>query len=414
MKWGLRWGNAWGKSLVVENVKMIDLQDIPPAALIKWDANTFYTNPHYHLIVDGKFYQTTTGLELVVQFKTVGRHFAEVFISTGQNQNEDYGICFTTIPGGRVLLTWTASASPDLNHYDIYWDLGLGGGPSTLLNSVAEPAIQFITDELDDGTYEFRVDPCDNAGNCLTSGSTVSVDIDKFPNAPTNLSIDTYTEATDDADFSFTISTTPSVTNHRVYTNGGSGAIDYTSIVATIASPTAVFTLNLPLSGKYLVGIRAFNGTLEEDNVDVVVAFELGGGPVDLLDPQPNTPTSFVVIPAAAATFNFFTNYEPFEELGVATVINFYRNDGLGGAVDFSTIIATGTVPVHSVNSFAVFRIEATSPGLVDTNTYIFACKSATAAARESEASLESSAVADATAPSDIAGLTGTAVNFEQ
>jgi len=279
MKWGRKWGNLWGRSDFLQNIKITDLGDIPPLALVEWDAISSITTtiPYYHLLVDGKFYDTTTGLNMRVQFQTPGRHFVQIIASSSSNKEEDLTICIASIPGSRGKLDWTASPAPDVEFYEIYSDLGLGGGPSTLIGTSDGTETCFITDVLADGTYEFRVDPCDFAGNCLTSSFTTILVISSFPLAPSNLVLDSYDEGTDDADFSFTESITAGVTEYRIFSNGGgiSDFIDYTTVLLTIAAPVSSFVLNLPAAGTYKVGIRAFDGTSEEDNVDVFVRFTL-------------------------------------------------------------------------------------------------------------------------------------------
>jgi len=413
MKWGRKWGNLWGLVPLVENIRITDFEETPPTMLVEWDLYTALPDPIYHVYLDGKFYQTTTALSIIVQLITPGRHFVQLFATRKANQNEDLTICLDVIPGNRVKLTWTASASSDVNHYDIFWDEGTGA-PFTFLDSTLSTETEFITFELSDATYNFRVDPVDNAGNTITSSETCQAIIAQFPISATDLTIDAYDNGTKDADFSFTESIDTNVTEYRVYV-GQDAPVDYDTIVQTISAPgTDTFTLNLPTAARYRVALRAFNGTFEEDNVDIFVDFDLGGVVVDLLDPQPNIPSSLIALQAPAGTFQLICQYDAFAELGFGSVVNFYQNDGLGGPVNFTTIIDTIPIPAHTQGQQAIFQIDGTTAALTDGNTFIFAAKAATTGGRESDSSNTATGVADATDPTDIADLVCEAVNFEE
>jgi hypothetical protein len=409
MKWGRRWGNLWGGDEVTP-IEIIDFEEIPPAALVKWTSQG--AGILYWVYVDGQFYATTTGLEIIVQFIDFGRHWVEILFGGTGNQDEDLAAFLSTIPGSRVKLTWTASASSDVDHYKVYmlvaavWTLQ---GQTKSKNDVT-----FITNSLVDGTYDFRVDPVDTAGNQTTSASTKQVVIARYPDPPTALALDSYDTGTQVGEFSFTESGSAGVVGTHVYHNSGSGDIDYTTIKETVLAGNSDFSLTMSTSGEWKVGIRAYNASLEEDNVDEFAAFELGGSPVDQLDEQPNIPEALAAIAAAGGTFTLRCTYDATDELGFATIINYYANDGLGGAINYAATVATATVPDHTQGDFEPFEIEGTSSALVDTRTYIFAARSATAGGRESDSSDTASAICDATAPDDISGLTAEAVNYAE
>lgn len=48
--------------------------------------------------------------------------FFEVLAVGSGNRFADYTHLLEEIDGNKVLLTWTASTSPDVDHYNIYWD----------------------------------------------------------------------------------------------------------------------------------------------------------------------------------------------------------------------------------------------------------------------------------------------------
>ena len=408
MRWGRRWGNPYGEDLIT-NVRLTDLQEDPPATLAQWDDEGSVL---YHVYADGKYYQTISVPEIVIQFQNSGRHWVEVLIAGQGNLNQEPGDFVSEIPGARVKLTWTASVSADLAYYKIYWDQGLGGGLS-YLDRTKQNETEWISQELADGDYVFRVDGVDNAGNQVTSGATVTVTIDRYPNPPSSLVLDNYDDGTDTADFSFTPSTTPTISGYRVYHNGGSGEIDYGTVIATLGSGANDFSLSGIGVGNWQVGLRAYRTSFEEDNVDVVASFDVDTVTEELLEAPPNIPNALAAIPAANGMFTLKCTYECFDEQSKATQVNFYANDG-AGTVDYSSILVSASVPSHTQGDLLTFEITATSPSLNDGDTYIFGAKAATTSGRESDAATEATAVADATAPSDISGLTGTAVNYEE
>lgn len=409
MRWGRKWSNYWGQD-TVEDVRITDLEQVPPTAAVEWLAQAG-TDLVYTIFLDGKFYDTTTSTEVIVQVQDQGRHWAEIFISGPANLEEDLSDFATAVPGTRVKLSWTASADSDLDHYNIYWDSG-DGSPLTLLGRTNLKEATWISDILVDGTYEFRVDPVDRAGNERTSASTVTVVISRYPDSPSGISLDTFDSGV--ATFSFTESTTVGVVGYKVYANGGSGEfVDYDTVLKTVPAPATSFTLNLS-AGDWIVGIRAYNAGFEEDNVDVIAAFEIGGSPADLLEAQPNVPSALSAIPSTGGTMRLICNYDAFDELGAATQINYYADDGVSGVVNYSTAVAAATVPDHTASENAIFELEGMTAALTDGLTYTFAAKASTATGRESDSTDTVTGTADATAPADISGLTGEAVNYEE
>ncbi len=407
MRWGRQWGNYWGDDSA-SNIVMTNTGQDPPTAHVSWDS--FHPDARYHVYVDGKYYDQTKETEASISFESEGRHYVEVKISGPGNIDEDIAPFLDNTPGMRARITWTASVSTDLDHYRIMWDKG-DSSPLELLGRTKATETEFITEELGDGTYEFRVDPVDRAGNITISSSTDALLISKFPEAPTSLVLDSYDTGTTTASFSFTEPVSSAV-NHRVYHNNGSGKIDYSVIRATVTSPGSTFDLAIA-EGNWRVGIRAFDGTDEEDNTDIRVDFDIDSTDT-LLDAPPNVPEALSVIPAPGAAIAFKVNYSPFEERGEGSSVNFYTNDGLGGDIDFDTPVASTAIPEHTAQEPIMLEIEGTSSPLLDGRTYLCAAKASTSSGRESQAISSVSITVDGSSPSDISELTLTAVNFEQ
>lgn len=409
MRWGKQWGNFWGKTEVT-NLKLTDFGEDPPALLAKW--NKFHDGALYHVYVGGRYYDVTSETEIVIQVQIEGRVDVQVFIAGLGNSNDNFAIDVASIPGNRAKLTWTASSSSDLDKYIIHWDQA--ASDFIAIGESGKDEAEFVTGfPLFDGTHQFRVDPVDEAGNQLESGSIQSIVISQFPAAPSLFTMSNYDSGTNIATFTFTESTSAGVTEYRVYSNGGNGEIDYDTVVHTVLAGNTTFNLTLASSGEYQIAMRAYNDTHEEDNVDVFVEFGLGGSPVDQLDGVPNVPEAFSVKPTAGGKVRFKCNYNCFEEQGFATQINFYSNFGFGDAINYISPIKTFDVSSHTFGEARIIEIEAESNALTDGGDYSFAARSATTNGRESASTTEIQATPDATAPSDISGLTITAVNHE-
>lgn len=405
MRWGRKWGNYWGDDRVTV-LTIRDLENRPPEAILSWESAR--PGAIYHVYVDGKLYTITSSTSAMVQFKSIGRHWFEVFISGAGNTYETLDQYLTDIPGTRVKLSWLASIGA--NHYKIYWNEGLGSFFSYLSRTKANETT-WISQELPNGTYKFRVDPVDDAGNQATSSSIITVIVAKYPNPASNLRIASYADGI--ANFAFTESTTPpSITGYRIYHNNGSGNIDYGTIRKTIPYGSTTFTLNIG-SGSWKVAIRAYNASHEEDNIDVVTEFRITGSPAKLLTNPPNIPIGLYAKPAQNGTIALECNYYGIGEKTKGTSINFYRNNGADGEINYGAAIASAAIPGHIRGENIIVSITATTPPLTNGKTYIFAAKSVNIDGSESEASSTATATADSSSPLEVQGLTGEAVLYE-
>lgn len=81
---------------------------------------------------------------------------------------------------------------------------------------------------------------------------------------------------------------TPGAVGYRIYSNGGSGVVDYSTIVATTSGLTYT-TAPLTFPNTWIWAVRAFyeNSGLEETNVDAVVTIVLDGMGQDITNTPP-------------------------------------------------------------------------------------------------------------------------------
>ncbi len=417
-RWGCtRWGTStWGGQLAL-GLKSIALPGVPPSALISW-------TPHpstpasivWQVYVNGRLVTVTTATQYVVVLEEIGRfHFEVIGVRAGQEGTDNRG-CLETIPGDRAKLSWSDGArwgrfkwgiqpwgKTDAVLYRVYWDEGLGG-PFVLLDETS--VTSYTTEALDDGTYKFRVDPVDAAGNQLTSASIATIVVLRFPDAPSDFLVTGYVVGTTTFSATWTESPTAGVTSYEVYSNGGGGAaVDYSTPVATFVAPASSGSwIETGTAGLWVHAIRAVKGALTETNVDVRHEYELGGVPLDVLGLQPATPEGLSATAIAAGKVRIDLDYPAQAEASIATLINVYYDAGTG-TVDFSAPLFTIAVPTHKLGEGNVFALTAESAALVDGTTYKFAARAADAGGRESPTSNEATVIADASAPPDIGTL---------
>lgn len=441
-RWGCKpWGSLWG--LPVINLQAEPLPNPPAQALISWDTRDG-EDYVYAVYIDKRFYASTRNRQMIVTPGHEGRFYFEVYAipETIELLADSLAGCFDpTIRGDRIRLEWTRLAGGaswgsmmwggsgwssggtagggDVGQFDVYWDEGLGTSPLVLLERINAGAAfdpeagtySYTTTALPDGTYVFRVDPLDFVGNVLTpSALTVSHVHDPPPKAPKNLLVTTFAFATEEFTATWTPSTSSDVVSYRVYDNGGTGGdVDYEVVRATIAAPASGGTWARPgaAAGFWTVALRAVDAIGEETNVDVRFSFELGGAPLQVLGQQPSVPVNIIVSALPGAAMALLCEYTAENEGAVGTLVRWFNNGGvLAAPIDFSTVVASVSIPTHVFRASQSFTVQTVTAPLTDGAYYKWAAKAESAIGRRSEASLESALIqADGTPPPDNATL---------
>ena len=160
------------------------------------------------------------------------------------------GLTITTVPTGNTLdLGWSASAAPDLDHYNVYRSItsGFTPGPAYL---IATPVTNFYTDTgLTDGTvYYYRVSAVDqgsNEGIPSDEGSGVPMDIVP-PEKVLGLTVTVMNATGDQLYLSWNFSMAPDLDHFNVYRSTTPGFIPGPSNL--IATPTMNFYLDTGLT----------------------------------------------------------------------------------------------------------------------------------------------------------------------
>lgn len=427
MRWGTRrWGRAaWGGPLATD-LRAEALPGLPPSALVRWTPRAGApASTVWQLYVNGRLYATTADTSWVVTLEDTGRFWFEVFGVNPRYDTDDLSReleALSAIPGDRVRLSWDTGpkwgrfkwgGSPwgklskdEAVSFRIYWDAGAGGG-LTLLDEVS--TLYWTSDVLEDGTYVFRVDPVDAAGNQRESSETISVAILRMPDPPSGLTLVGAVPTGPSVTFgaTWTASPTSGVTSYKVYSNHGSGPIDYSAPVKTVSTAAAAWS-ETGVAGAWAIAVRAVKGGIEEDNVHVRYDFELAGSPLALLEDPPATPINLVATAIAGGAIRLQLDYPAVAEVSAkAETVNVY-GDGGTGTVDYTSPLLTIAVPEHDLGR-GVFALLGETAALSDATTYTFAARASTSGGRESTSSEEASATADATAPGEVVALSGAA-----
>lgn len=261
------------------------------------------------------------------------------------------------------------------------------------------------SDALTDGTYKFAVRAVDDATNEETNVTSTSVTISTYPLAPTDLEY-TFNDTTDKVTLTWTASASADIASYRIYSNGGSGYIDYDTVVATVSHPTVTWTSGaISSSGIYNYGVRAVDsGNKEEFNTDVIVSVDIIGPPITEQPDVPNEPTGLTATATGGGKITVAWVYNDREEDATPTKFNVYYDNGTGN-VDYNT-------PLTSVNYSTGTQdgrhlaFSYLTAALTDTTTYIFGVRSSTATDEEDNTTTVS-ATADASAPNAPTGLSG-------
>jgi len=159
-------------------------------------------------------------------------------------------------------------------------------------------------------------------------------------------------------------STSPSVTEYRLYTNGGTEEFpDYSTPVQTQPTPNFV----LPMAaGKWRIVIRASDGTMEdgsfENRLDIDVV-EKSPGVLELAGPEPNTLQQLEAITAPGGNITVTGSYRAFQEqaIGISVDVWIFEQDT---PIDFNDPPdMTLSIPHHEIGQDVTFNLTPTTVG---------------------------------------------------
>jgi hypothetical protein len=190
--------------------------------------------------------------------------------------------------------------------------------------------------------------------------------------------------------------------NYHVYSNGGSGPIDYAAPIATVAGLSwASGPLAAP--GDWKFGVRAFDPAtgLEEQNLDCAVRIVLDTMGKDVTD-RPLPPVGLRAFPLSGGAARVEWSYPPTR--GAKAPAGFHVYIGTGGTPGYSAPIATVAYSSGLLNSFV-----ANLSGLSGGTAYSAGVRAYNASGEEANTTAVSFTAATA-GPSPVGSLTAAAI----
>jgi hypothetical protein len=190
-------------------------------------------------------------------------------------------------------------------------------------------------------------------------------------------------------------------TSYHIYGNGGSGPVNYGSILATTAALTWTSgALAFPNTWKF--GVRAFDtvSSLEESNIDALVEVTLSGAGVDITG-MPDPPLALSAHASGAGRIVVDWHHVLLDVTRKPTGFHVYQ--GTGGTPSYTTPVAT--VPWGSGINFYTRAIS----GLTGGTAYTFGVRAYNATGEESNATT-ATATASTAATATVTSLVGSAI----
>jgi len=125
----------------------------------------------------------------------------------------------------------------------------------------------FISQTLRNGIHKFMIVGVDDVQN-YTIADPVFVEIDGYPLAPLSLRVSVYDDVNRTVTLTWLHPSDYNIAGYNVYHNGGSGAIDYNTIIDTISYPNLTWTSDALGDGIWYFGVRSISGNdIEEKNI---------------------------------------------------------------------------------------------------------------------------------------------------
>ena len=147
----------------------------PTKAVLRWKeslpANLSDADITRQLYVNGEWKQSQPAGPPMTATDLRTDQYSNLDVLLVSNGEENAGLTsamfYATSRGKRIHLSWTDQpTADDFQAYLIYWDAGDGLGPDTLLATIyGIDQLEYVTAELADGSYEFRLTYKDITGN---------------------------------------------------------------------------------------------------------------------------------------------------------------------------------------------------------------------------------------------------------
>lgn len=391
--------------------KILDIRRIGDTAQVRvhWPQNG-RTESVEHLFVTGKR-KAVVGLGQVsgdVQLNDTNRAFIEV-LSAGPLCGAEEEVVLRKFledtSKRRVRLTWTVDQEEEigLQGFRVYGNGGAGGAPTILIAQLEPGAREFTTNDLAAGTWKFKVNPFDAAGNEAASALEVTVEVPEHVEPPAPLV--TLDVSGTLATVAWGASPTSGVTAYRVYSNHGAGFPDFSAPFAEVsgASFSASGTVT---AGDWIFIVRAVKGTAEEDNFDHRVEGTLvGPPPLRLAGALPN-PVSFLgATSKAGGKIEVVAAYLPLGEKSKGRKVRLYVAPS-DTPLDFSVPTEELDLPDHALGEGGPLTVSKLLGPLAE-DEYQIVARVANSLGDEERSTEAVLARSDATPPAELASLEG-------
>jgi len=361
-------------------------------AVLSWEPSHESSVVH-HLFFDGRLWQTLLEPIVVIPTQLAVRDHIEVLESSLRNSDEECSR-FASMAMNSVRLRWNGVDGAAGYEAGRTNEAGLYPDEPIYRQAECGEAQYSYTDRgedglgLPDGAYYYRVVALDDAGNA-TASDEESVEIAAAPRPPADVAAQWNAE-TSMLTLSWTQSPDADVVSYAIYRNDGEGPIDISSVYGTSGTPSWSESLE-GLSGRFEYLVRACDGTNEEANVAQLASIDLVNG-VRVM--RPNSPGGGTAVSLAGGGLRLSSHYNRSGEAGVATRINFYSNDGLGGEIDYVSPAAT-----VGLSGMAEQTVCAEPTGLAEGRQYSFVARAETDAGVEDGSEAVFSGLTDGDGP---------------
>ena len=332
---------------------------------------------------------------------TEARQVVEVLTSGPLNSEEEEQILIKYLLeklGDRVFLQWEAPDTP-VSNYKIFGSPT--PGPLPLLGEVPGSQLFFVSDSLVAGTYQFRVNPVDAAGNELTSALIVALvvpgNIDP-PQDPVTFSLIDPTIGR----INWLASATPGIDFYRIYANNGAGFVNLSTPWATVSGAT-LFAQSAINAGDWIFIVRAVKDGIETSNFDRRVEVLLSGSPLSVVAGLPNTVSFLSAGAIVGGTLEINVSYDTKGQAAKAAAINLYVT-AAPGPPSFAVPTETILIPDHKLTANLIFNCTQNIGPLFE-DTYLIVARVEDDLGNEETLGVQVIAANDTIPPDDITDL---------
>jgi hypothetical protein len=205
-----------------------------------------------------------------------------------------------------------------------------------LLGYAATP-FRYATDKLSAGTYKYRIDWADDAGNWQI-GDVVQFAVDLAPSPVSDLSL-SYSAATRKATLTWTDPTDADLDEMEVrqWESSDSPPIAATAVVAAGLETWESAVLSGPAVLFFRVNAKDSAGNVERSSVTLRLELDSAH---EAVAERPNEVSSFLATPVADGKFRLVAVYDPAGEAAQATKVLFFHDSGTG-TIDWNTVVAS-------------------------------------------------------------------------